>query len=513
MSTHDSNPEGRPGNHPPRAGERPDKRGTILIVDDDPQSLTILGFVLKDAYEVLVAPSGEMALRILEEVAPDLILLDIVMPGVDGYEVCRRIAQMPQHSRTPIIFITSLANEDDELKGFHHGAVDYIHKPFSQENVRVRVALHFELKRNRDLLEMALLKNRLILEAAAEGICGIDAQGLTTFANPAALRMTGFTEQEFIGKNQHQLIHHTRKDRAPNPWAECAVRKTLGDGQVRQQGDEVFWRKDGSSFPVEYTVSPSPQLGGAVIVFKDISHRLKMELEAQRAQRLESIGILAGGIAHDFNNLLTGIIGFIEIGICECGHQSPAAASLRTAKSTCFRAAELARSLITFSEGGFPIKTKVNLARIIDLLTANQPPSYHFQLDLAANLWQVMADEMQLSSVIHHLLSNAKEAMPDGGEIHIMARNYPDGGETHADLGNTPYLRLSVIDHGSGIPAEILPKVFDPYFSTKGRGSQKGMGMGLAISLSIIKKHQGHIVLDPTPGGGTTATIYLPLES
>jgi PAS domain S-box-containing protein len=495
---------------PDSHGDR-SKRGTILVVDDDPQSLTILGFVLKDEYEVLVATSGEVALRIIEEVTPDLILLDIVMPGIDGYEVCRRIAQMPEHSHTPIIFITSLANEDDELKGFHHGAVDYIHKPFSQENVRVRVGLHFELKRNRDLLEMALLKNRLILEAAAEGICGVDANGVTTFANPAALRMIGFSEQEFIGKDHHQLIHHARKDRTPHLREECAIMMTMRDSQVRQRGDEVFWRKDGSSFPVEYVVSPSPLLGGAVIVFKDITLRQKMELEAQRAQRLESIGILAGGIAHDFNNLLTGIIGFIEIGICECGSKSPAATSLRTAKSTCFRAAELARSLITFSEGGYPIKTQVDLPRIIALLFANQPANYRFTVDLADNLWPVMADEMQLSSVIHHLMSNAKDAMPDGGEIRLMARNYPDGVERHAVLGNGQYLQLSVVDHGSGIGAEILPKVFDPYFSTKGRGSQKGMGLGLAISLSIIKKHQGHIFLDSTPGGGTTATIYLPV--
>lgn len=513
MDTDTHNPQEITGAHQTAIGRRPNKRGTILVVDDDPQSLTILGFVLQDTYEVLVAPNGEVALRIVEEVTPDLILLDIVMPGIDGYEVCRRISRMPKHSHTPIIFITSLANEDDELKGFQYGAVDYIHKPFSQDNVRVRVGLHFELKHNRDLLEKALLKNKLILDAAAEGICGVDEQGLTTFANPAALRMTGYSEEEFIGQDQHQLIHHSRKDRSANPQEECPILKTMQDGQVRQKGDEVFWRKDGSSFPVEYVVSPSPQLGGAVIVFRDITVRLKMELEAQRAQRLESIGILAGGIAHDFNNLLTGIIGFIEIGLCECGHKSPAAASLQTAKSTCFRAAELARSLITFSEGGFPIKTKVDLQHIIALMIENQPPSYLFKVELTDNLWPVMADEMQLSSVIHHLMANAKEAMPDGGEIVIMARNHAEGGERPGTLGQGHYLQLSVIDHGSGIPADILPKVFDPYFSTKGRGSQKGMGLGLSISLSIIKKHQGHIVLEPTPGGGTTATIYLPAES
>jgi two-component system cell cycle sensor histidine kinase/response regulator CckA len=488
------------------------KKGTILIVDDDPQSLTILGSLLKDDFEVLVASSGEVALRIVEKVVPDLILLDVVMPGIDGYEVCRRIGRMPEHHHTPIIFITSLANAEDELKGLQTGAVDFIHKPFAKESVRMRVGLHFELKHNRDLLAKTLLKNRLILEAVAEGICGIDEHGLTTFANPAARRMTGYDEHEFIGRDQHQLIHHSRTDRTPNPAAECPILMTIHDSQVRQQVGEVFWRKDGSCFPVEYTVSPTPKVGGAVVVFRDISLRQKMELESMRAQKLESIGVLAGGIAHDFNNLLTGIIGFIDIGMMECGGDTSAAASLRIAKTNCIQAAELARSLITFSEGGFPIRTEVDLGRIVALLISNQPQRYRFRVDLAGDLWPLMADEVQLSSVIHHLLANAKESMPDGGEIAIMARNCPDGVQEHDGLAHGRYLRFSIIDHGCGIPAEILPKIFDPYFSTKGRGSQKGMGLGLSICLSTIKKHKGHIFLDSNPDGGATATFYLPVE-
>ncbi len=490
------------------------KRGTILIVDDDHLSLTILGNLLRDDYELMVATSGEAALRLMAEAVPDLILLDIVMPGIDGYEVCRRIIQMPGHSHTPIIFITTLANEDDALKGFENGAVDFIHKPFSRENVRVRVDLHIELKRNRDLLEEALLKNRLILEAAAEGICGVDAKGRATFVNPAALRMLGFSEQEFIGSAHHQLIHHSKKDNTPYPPADCPILSTIQDGQVKQHDDEVFWRKDGSCFPVEYVVSPAPQSGGAVIVFKDISLRLKLELEVMRARNLESLGSLAGGIAHDFNNLFQGLLGNISLAEMYTPKESGAYQFLKNAEQAHAQATKLTSQLIAFSSGCTARRIDLQLPDFLqeaitsELKDSGLEAEYH----LADDLWTVKVDPAQLRQVMNYMTINAIEAMPSAGKLRIMAVNeiLSSAGEKSTNLVAGNYVKISIQDQGCGISPENLPRIFDPYFSTKQRGFQKGMGLGLSLCDTIISKHGGAITVESKPGHGTTFHVLIP---
>lgn len=496
----------------PGAGTK--KRGTILIVDDDPQSLTILGFVLKDDYEVLVASSGEAALYVMEEAVPDLILLDVIMPGIDGYEVCRRISQMPGHRYTPIIFITSLADEEDELKGFENGAVDYIHKPFSGENVRMRVGLHFELKHNRDLLEKALLNNKLILEAAAEGICGIDENGITTFVNPAALRMTGFSEPEFIGKPQHQLIHHSKKDSTPYSTAECHILQTIRDGQVRQQDDEVFWRKDGSSFPVEYVVSSTPMLDGAVIIFKDISLRLKLELEVLRARNLESLGSLAGGIAHDFNNLFQGLLGNISLAKMYTPKESEAFQFLQKAEQVYATAINLTAQLIPFSSGCSSRRDDLHLANFIrEAITSEiRGSGLDVEFDLADELRQVNVDQVQFRQVMKHLVLNAMDAMPSGGKLRVRVANeiLLAEGQQATTLPPGNYVKISIQDNGCGISQENLPRIFDPYFSTKQRGCQKGMGLGLSLCDTIIRKHGGAITVETKQNEGTTFHILIP---
>lgn len=494
------------------------KNGRILIVDDDSISLTILGNALQGEYEIIVATTGEEALAISGgEEKPELILLDIKMPGIDGYEVCRRLKNVPDTAEIPIIFMTSLSSEEDEMKGFACGAVDYIIKPFSLNRIKARLKLHLELKHNRDLLAKSLLKNRLILEAVGEGIFGVNREGVITFVNPAALKMTGFAAVELIGADAYRLLHHTREDRRPYPRQECPITKTCQDGQIRNQTGEVFWRKDGSSFPVDYVVTPLKSMQsrmGAVVVFNDVSRRLQLEQEALKLQKFEAIGILAGGIAHDFNNVLTGVIGYIEL--CrKCSNEPEAVMHLLDlAHEASAKAVELARKLLTFSEGGHPIKTELDLAQILtkykQMVFTDQ--KYELQVDIAPDLWPVYADEVQLSQVILNLLDNARESMPDGGLIQITAQNCASGRKENSALEDRKYLRFNIIDQGSGIPAKIMPNIFDPYFSSKCRASQKAMGLGLPICLSIIKKHHGLITVESSLGKGTTVSIYLPAE-
>jgi signal transduction histidine kinase/CheY-like chemotaxis protein len=231
-----------------------------------------------------------------------------------------------------------------------------------------------------------------------------------------------------------------------------------------------------------------------------------------RAQKLESLGVLAGGIAHDFNNLLTALMGNISLARLD-GDAGPLATSrLEAAERAAWRAQELTRQLLTFSRGGAPVKSAVT--RLDELIRETADFSlrgssveclYRFPPDL----WTVEIDAGQFSQVIQNLVVNAQEAMPEGGRIRIGAANRTIGAVEGLPLPPGRYVRIEVADSGIGIPQELLDKIFDPYFTTKQRGS----GLGLAVCFSIVKRHEGHMAVSSRPGEGTTFEIHIPAGS
>ncbi len=247
---------------------------------------------------------------------------------------------------------------------------------------------------------------------------------------------------------------------------------------------------------------------GAVLVFRDISEKIRMENDLLRAQKLESLGVLAGGIAHDFNNILTSIIGNISIAkytdLAEDRHRK----YLDEAEKASLRAKDLAQQLLTFSRGGAPIKEKVAIADVIResagfALTGAQTRCEFSPLD---GLWTVEVDEGQISQVIHNMIINADQAMPNGGIIRISLENILISQASLLPLPPGKYICIEIRDTGVGLPNEYLDKIFDPYFTTK----QTGSGLGLTSSYSIIKKHGGHVTVESAMGKGTVFRIYLP---
>lgn len=246
----------------------------------------------------------------------------------------------------------------------------------------------------------------------------------------------------------------------------------------------------------------------------DITERKKMEDELLKAKKLESIGILAGGIAHDFNNLLTSILGNISFAKMYVNPEDKLFNLLDNAGKTSFRASELTKQLITFSKGGTPFKKITWIGELIEntaRLTLSGS-NVGCQFNISDDLWPVEVDEGQMRQVIHNMVLNAREAMPEGGMIHIGAENLNVSEKEGFSLREGGYVKVSIEDHGVGIRAENLSKVFDPYFTTKEKGSQKGMGLGLAICYSVIKSHEGMITLESEVGVGTTFHIYLPVS-
>jgi signal transduction histidine kinase/ActR/RegA family two-component response regulator len=247
----------------------------------------------------------------------------------------------------------------------------------------------------------------------------------------------------------------------------------------------------------------------ATLIFvRDITERKQLEEERQRVEKLESIGTLAGGIAHDFNNLLTGILGNITLAQRYVEPESQVADRLLEAERASLRAKDLTQQLLTFSTGGAPVKKTASIAELLQesATFALRGSKVRCEFSLPDDLWPVEVDEGQMSQVITNLILNADQAMPGGGTINIRAENTVIKGKGDLPLPKGNYIKITVKDQGIGIPKKHLAKIFDPYFTTK----QKGSGLGLATAYSIIKNHGGYITVESEVGVGTTFYIYLP---
>ncbi|MBU1986855.1 MAG: response regulator, partial [Proteobacteria bacterium] len=275
--------------------------------------------------------------------------------------------------------------------------------------------------------------------------------------------------------------------------------------------DTVFTAKDGRRIIIEGNAICKFEDGKPIstqCIFNDVTEKKKMVEELIKAQKLESLGVLAGGIAHDFNNMLTAILGNISLAKMHTNPHDIISEYLDRTEKASIRAQGLTKQLLTFSKGGAPIKTVSTITELIKDATSfvlrgsKVKCDYHFDKDL----WAVEADEGQLSQVSQNLVINASQAMPNGGTITIQGSNKTLSLNEHTSLPAGKYIELLFQDTGTGIPPEHISKIFDPYFSSKTTGS----GLGLAISYSIIKNHDGLITVTSELGQGTVFSILLP---
>jgi signal transduction histidine kinase/ActR/RegA family two-component response regulator len=248
---------------------------------------------------------------------------------------------------------------------------------------------------------------------------------------------------------------------------------------------------------------------GAVLVFRDVTLQLRIEQEMQKTQRLESVGVLAGGIAHDFNNLLTVIAANVSFAVRKL---NPAEVDvgeiLNTVLAACDRAAQLTQQLLTFASGGAPVRRPTSLADLVEstaIFTLRGSKS-HCVYELPADLWAADIDAGQISQVITNLIINADEAMPGGGVIEVGASNRVLTADDNLPCPPGRYVEITVTDHGVGIASEVVDRIFEPYFSTKQRGS----GLGLATAYSILKKHDGLLRVESSTGDGSTFRVLMP---
>ncbi|MDB4950288.1 MAG: multi-sensor hybrid histidine kinase [Gemmatimonadetes bacterium] len=360
---------------------------------------------------------------------------------------------------------------------------------------------------------------RLLLDSTAEGIFGVDGQGLCTFANRACARLLGYADPaELEGRNMHALMHHTHADGAPYREEECRLFRAYREGTGVHADDEVFWRADGTCFPAEYFSHPMRRgetVVGAVVTFLDISQRRKLEEQLRQAQKMEAMGQLAGGVAHDFNNLLTVINGYSDMLLKDMPANDPARELVEEIAKAGVASASLTRQLLAFSRKQIlsPKLIDVNdvvrgtermLLRLIgedvDLTTRLDP-----------DLDSVMADPGHLQQVLVNLAVNARDAMPRGGRLTIETRNATlseEEAREHPGGQAGAWVTLTVTDSGTGMTEEVSRRVFEPFFTTKGPG--KGTGLGLAVVHGFVEQSGGHVEVSSAVGAGTTITIFLP---
>lgn len=269
----------------------PAHNSTILLVDDNPTNLQLLFGTLKGlGHKLLVAKSGEDALKVAQWAHPDLILLDILMTGIDGFETCAQLKENPETRDIAVIFLSALDDTGDKIKGLSMGAVDYIAKPFQSEEVIARVETHLTIARLRTELaernRQLEAANQPILDSVGDGIYGLDIEGRITFANPAAMDLTGYPMDTLIGHSLHELHLYARWDGSPYHFIETGIYQTLKQGVAKHSDSDVFWRHSGDHFAVSWTCRPITRDGevqGAVLAFRDVTQRKRQEHQLREA--------------------------------------------------------------------------------------------------------------------------------------------------------------------------------------------------------------------------------------
>ncbi|MFC1715713.1 PAS domain S-box protein [Candidatus Poribacteria bacterium] len=332
--------------------------------------------------------------------------------------------------------------------------------------------------------------------------------------NPRVLDMFGCKFEEIIGRSPVDFSPLEQPDGRSSAEAVAEVARAAMTGEP-QFFEWIHCRLDRTPFNAEVTVN-RVELGSntyLLAVVRDITERKQMEEELLRIQKLESVGVLAGGIAHDFNNLLTGILG--NISLAEMYAEAERSTGkvlerLKEAEGASLRAKDLTQQLLTFSRGGAPIRKAASIAKLLrDSATlASSGANTRCEFSIPDDLWSVEMDEGQMNQVISNIVINANQAMASGGTVEVSAENIVLGARHGIPLADGEYVKVCVRDHGIGIPEADLPKIFDPYFTTK----QTGSGLGLAICYSIVEKHDGYITAESQIEIGTTIYVYLPVS-
>ena len=477
----------------------------ILLIEDHPGSRRNLQrLIARRGHEVLALGSAEEAEAALATENFPFLILDWMLPGKSGVELCRELRAKPNGDGMFILLVTARADTADLEQALQAGANDYLTKPLDIGllNVRISVAerqIRELAERNhaRAALQESARTMTNILENTTDGFFAVDSEWKLTYLNAEA--------EAIVGRSRNELLGGVLWERFPELVG--SVFQTNYEKVMAEQVALEFEACDRTG-KIWYEVHSYPSNGGVSVFFRDISERKKSETERLTTSKLESLGTLAGGIAHDLNNILTVISGNIGLAQIEAPADSGNLLGfLSKAGQAAQHAAHLSSQLLTFSKGGAPLKKVVSIGELLEHSAefALYGSNLRADFDIAVDLWKAEVDAGQIEQVVNALMLNAREAMPHGGTVRVRSRNVVLEDKPGAILPPGHYVKVTITDRGSGIPDELRAKIFDPYFTTKPTST----GLGLAISYSIVKKHGGLLLLENSSPEGSAFAFYL----
>ncbi len=526
----------------------------ILIVDDGKNSRYLLKALLTGrGHQVIPAVNGKEALEAARKDRPDLIISDILMPVMDGFEFCRQVGKDPALKEVPFVYYTATYTDPkDEELAYIVGADRFIRKPTDPEEflkiigeVVQKAGTGKIRKKQGDIQEekqvLKLYNEQLVKKLEKkmldfESACAEKEEAnrrLTLFrtlidysndaifvVNPgtgkildvdeAACRGLGYSREELLSLSIWEIDYEMEDATA---W-EGRVRdlKRIGHDLVERR----HLRKDGTFFPVEINVRyvALEESDYIIAVVRDVTERKALEAQLLRSQKMEAVGRFAGGIAHDFNNILTAVIGHAELLLLDTSLEGLNRESVLTIREAADRAAQLTRQLLAFTRRQVlePVVLDVNevirgMSKILARMTGED---VEYRLNLDPEVREVKADPGQVEQVIMNLVVNAREVMPRGGRLTLTTGEVSlDEAACRMHLGSEPgdYLLLTVTDTGTGMSEEVREHLFEPFFTTK----QEGTGLGLSTVYGIVEQMGGSIHVYSEEEEGTTFKIYLPL--
>jgi signal transduction histidine kinase len=494
----------------------------ILNVDDNADGRELKTTILrKVGFQVSEADTGSAALQQISTATPDLLLLDLHLPDIDGFRVCRAVRENPALDWIPILLITAAYRDDaDWARGLSEGADAYLRVPFDPDVLveMVRALLRragrqraHAAERDAALAAARQASDRLkdLIHAAPYGILRSNADGDPLEVNAALITMLGYPSIEaFLAEGHLSHLYRTSGVR------ERLSSRIIHTGQISDE--EVEWRRqDGSFITVRIASRYLPDAREFQTFAEDVSLRKRLEDQLRQAQKMEAIGRLAGGIAHDFNNILTAITGYSEMVLEQIGPDKPIYQDLHEIRKASERAASLTRQLLAFGRRQVlrmaPVDINAAIEDLRRLLERTIGEDIAIHTHLAEDVRLIIADSTQLGQVLINLAANARDAMPEGGELRITTRNFQADHAFAADHFPMPpgaYVAVEVADTGSGMAADVRAHIFEPFFTTKAVG--KGVGLGLATVYGIIKQLDGFVWVTSEPNQGTTFNIFFP---
>jgi PAS domain S-box-containing protein len=534
----------------------------ILAIDDNPDNLVSIRALIQDALPkaiTVTASTGAKGLEMAASEDPDVILLDIVMPDMDGFEVCRRLKEDNSLGDIPVIFLTATRGDrESRIRALEAGAEAFLAKPIEETELIAQIRAMVKIKianienrdekkvlealvddRTRELREIqkatlnlledlrqenearrkseerlreAEARYHMLFDHAPDGIVILDPEtGDIIEFNETMCRQLDYSPEEFSGLKISDFN---------TSFTQGEIRDRIAEAMTRERIDfETRHRTRNGEIRTIHVTLMSTEISGRPMlhcVSRDITERRRLQDQLRHAQKLEGIGQLAGGIAHDFNNVLNAVIGYAELIRKHLESDDPAKHFAEEITAAGMRGASLTRQILAFSRKQTLDMKPVNINKVIDNLKHMMRRLLREDILINMNLAKqdlfIMADADQLDQVLINLTTNARDAMIEGGTIDIATDRFAIDAEFiemhgYGEPGEYAVIRFS--DTGSGMDAETRQKIFDPFFTTKETG--EGTGLGLAVVHGILKQHGGFVNVYSEPGRGTIFSIYLPL--